>query len=64
MKKTFVSLLIAAALMATSPAAFAGIGEPSDHYILVPGALMTGDLLIVRPLSVADKHFSTTVLPF
>ncbi|MFQ5914688.1 MAG: hypothetical protein ACE5JS_16080 [Nitrospinota bacterium] len=59
MKKTLTSLLIAATLMATSPAAFAGSSTP-----LVDGTVMGADLILVRPLSVAYTAVAAVAWPF
>ena len=63
MKKTLIAFAIAAALMAASPAAFAGVGEPSDS-LLVPVVVVTGDLLIVRPVSVVYAAGAAVAWPF
>ncbi|MBI2880780.1 MAG: hypothetical protein HYY21_04280 [Candidatus Tectomicrobia bacterium] len=61
MKKLLASIAIAAALMATSPAAFAGTWESLP---LVDGTLVVSDLIIVRPLSVAYAAVAAVAWPF
>ena len=61
MKKIFISFVIAATLMAASPAAFAGTWESPP---LVDGAFVVSDLIIVRPLSVLYSAVAAIAWPF